>query len=251
MKPIKLIFVCLVLMLGITSCDDDGYSLGKFWVDIVTVNDEGSLNDFTLDNGSQLNVVATSTNYRPKYKRAIVNYTIVGDIEDNKKDTADYYIRLNRIQDILTKEPIYIDPQDEHRQDSIGYDPVKIYSIWEGGGYLNIHYGVNLGDGVTHYINLVSAEPINTGEQKSVVKLEFRHNKNNDAERYGAKDYVSFDLKPFRKEASGTIKFEISVKEFGNDEPKIYNVEYKYSDNGSDSKGQSPAIETPSEKISK
>lgn len=243
----------LLVMLGITSCsDDDGYSLGKYWMDIVTVNDknEGEIYDFTLDDGSKLSVVATSTNYKPKYKRAIVNYTILGDIENPKKDTTDYYVKLNRVYDVLTKDVIYIAPDDKQKQDSIGYDPVKIHSIWEGGDYLNIYYGVNVGGTATHYINLVSASPITENENSDVVQLEFRHNKNDDPENYGANNYVSFDLKPYKKSGSGMIKFEISVKEFGSDEPKKYTVEYNYSDAGNKQSGQRQKIEVPSEKIS-
>lgn len=250
MKPIKHIFFLLILALGVSSCNDDGYSLDKFIVDIVTVNDEESgLPDFTLDNGSGLSVAATSTNYKAKYKRAIINYTPLGEIDSNK-DTLDYYIKLNRVYDVLTKDPIYINPEDEQKQDSIGHDPVKIHSIWIGGGYMNMYYGVNVGGVATHYINLVSAEPIDPNNLPDVVKLEFRHNKNDDPENYGAKNYVSFDLAPYRKSAGGTIKFEISVKEFGSETPKTYNLEYEYSGNGSRGNGQSPAIDTPEDNIS-
>jgi len=246
MKPIKYIIFLLLLTLGMASCNDDGYSLGKYWVDIVTVNDKDSgQHDFTLDNGSQLNVAATSTHYKAKYKRAIINYTILGDIEHNK-DTTDYYIKLNRVYDVLTKDPIYINPDDEHKQDSIGNDPVKIHSIWIGGGYLNIYYGANVGGEISHLINLVSSTPIDEVNQADVIKLEFRHNKNNDPERYAAKSYVSFDLEPFKKGANETIQFEISVKEFGSDTPVIYTKEYKISGTGNDvGGGKTPAIEIP------
>ncbi len=250
MNIIRYILLASVLILGMVSCDDDSYSLDKFWMDIATVNDSSDSYDFTLDNGSQLSVAATSTSYKPKYKRVIINYTILGDVEGTGEGTTNHYVKLNRIYDVLTKEPIYIAPDDQNKQDSIGNDPVKIYSIWEGGDYLNIYYGVNVGGGATHYINLVSAEPLNEAVNSDVVKLEFRHNKNDDPEHYGAKNYVSFDLKPFRKDNSGTVNFEISVKEFGSDEAKIYKIEYKYSDEEGASGSSSPDIEEPSDKVS-
>ncbi len=214
-----------ILALGFTSCDDDAYSLGKYWESIVTVNKIGdNTYDFTLDNGQKLWVAAPAgLNLKPKYKRAIINYTILSD----KQDGYDHYIKLNGFYDVLTKNVVYIDPDNKADQDSIGYDAIKIHSIWEGGGYLNIHFGYNYGETAAHLLNLTSDDP-DLSVSNNIVKLEFRHNKEGDPEKYPVKGYVSFDLTPYKIAGRDKVVFEIKSKDFSG-ETKIYKIEYKYS----------------------
>ncbi|MDU1890022.1 MAG: NigD-like protein [Dysgonomonas sp.] len=225
LKLSSVIVLCSIFILSFTSCsDDDDYSLDKYWESIVTVNKIGdNTYDFTLDNGEKLWVAAPAgLSLKPDYKRAIINYTILSD------ETGEYahWIRLNAFYDVLTKKPIYIAEDDEAKQDSIGNDPVKIHSIWEGGGYLNIHFGYNAGGRNAHMLNLISADPeLSAGDE--VVKLEFRHNQKNDPQDYSRRGYVSFDLEPYRIEGRDKVIFEISVKEFSG-ETKVYTIEYKY-----------------------
>lgn len=213
-----------VLSLGFTSCDDDGYSLDKYWRSTATVNKiEDNIYDFTLDNGKKLWVAApVGINLNPKYERAIIDYTILSDAQNG----YDHYIKLNRFYDVLTKEPVYIDPNDQRKQDSIGHDPIKVHSIWEGGGHLNIYFGFNTGGVNGHLINLVSAES-DLSVNNEIVKLEFRHNQKDDPEHYPSNGYISFDLLPYKVEGRDKVTFELTWKDY-NGETKIYQIEYKY-----------------------
>lgn len=227
MKLFSALILSSVLTLGFSSClDDDGYSLGNYWEDIVTVKKiDDNTYSFVRDNGDKLWVAApVGLNLKPKYDRAIINYTILSDA----KDGYDHYIRLNDYYDVLTKGVIYIAPDDQVKQDSIGYDPIKVYSVWEGGGYLNINFGYNTGEKEPHMINMVSAEP-DLSVDKDVVKLEFRHNINGDEpSRYPVKGYVSFDLTPYKIAGRDKVTFEITSKDFGG-ETKTFKIEYKYT----------------------
>jgi len=226
-KGIKLFTILIlfsVLVLGFASCNDDGYSLDKYWRSVVTVNKIGdNTYDFTLDNGKKLWVAApVGLNLNPKYDRAIINYTILSD----KQGEYDHYIKLNAFTNVLTKDVIYVASGDQVKQDSIGCDPVKIHSVWEGGGYLNIYFGFN-SDGVSdHMLNLVSAEP-DLSKEDDVVKLEFRHNKSDDQERYPTTGYVSFDLSPYKINGRSKVTFVLVWKDFDG-ETKTYEIEYKY-----------------------
>lgn len=197
---------------------------------MATVNKIGeNTYDFTLDDGTRLWVAAPAyLNLNPKYERAIIDYTILSD----KQGDYDHYIKLNRYSDLLTKNPIYIAADDKKKQDSIGYNPIKVHSVWTGGGYLNISFGYNVGGTESHMLNLVSAEA-DLGANEDVVKLEFRHNAYNDPELYGANGYVSFNLSPYRIEGREKVTLEISAKDF-NGEPKIYKTEYKYKNSGTE-----------------
>lgn len=218
--------LCLTLAVSLVSCSDgNGYSLDKFWVSTATVTELG--NDafyFTLDNGTTLWVAASATNYKPKSKRVVINYTILSDqIAD-----YDHSIRLNGyLADILIKDVIYISPDDTAKQDSIGNDPIKIISILEGGGYLNIKFKYNIGGGHPHLLNLVSSSP-DLSVNDDLVKLELRHNQNNDSEYRPAEGYINFNIAPYRVSGRDRVNFEISVKDFSG-ETKVYAIEYIYS----------------------
>lgn len=231
-KYIKLFSVLILssaLVLGSTSCsDDDGYSLGDYWEDLVTVNKIGdNTYDFTLDSGEKLWVAAPAgISLKPKYKRAIINYTILSD----KQGEYDHYVKLNGYIDVLTKEAIYIAADDNKGQDSIGYNPIKVHSMWESGGYLNIYFGYNAGNKESHMLNLVSAEP-GRGIGEDEVNLEFRHNQNNDPEHYGAAGYVCFDLAPYEVAGKDMVTFNIVWKDFdGTTQSK--KIEYKLNGTG-------------------
>ncbi len=223
---ISFLMISALLALGFASCaDDDGYSLDKYWRSIATINKVGdNTYDFTLDSGEKLWIAApVGLNLKSKNKRAIINYTILSDAQNG----YDHYIKLNGFSEVLTKDIIYIAPNDKIKQDSIGYDPIKLYSVWEGGDYLNISFGFNVGGVESHMINLVSAEP-NFSKDGDIVKLEFRHNQKNDPEHYPSKSYVSFNLTPYKIEGRDEVTIELVWKDFSG-ETKTYKIEYKYN----------------------
>lgn len=225
-RTISFLMLSVFFSLGFSSCnDDDGYSLDKYWRSIATVNKIGdNTYDFTLDSGEKLWAAApVGLNLKPKYKRAIIDYTILSD----EQDGYDHYVKLNGFYDVLTKDIIYIAPGDKIKQDSIGHDPIKVYSIWEGGDYLNISFGFNTGGIESHMINLVSAEPDLSGDE-DIVKLEFRHNQKGDPEHYPSKGYASFSLIPYKISGRDKVTIELAWKDFGG-ETKTYKTEYKYN----------------------
>jgi len=229
-KLFSVLILSSILALGFYSCsDDDGYSLDKYWVNIATINKIGdNTYDFTLDNGKKLWVAAPiGLNLNPKYDRTIINYTLLS----GERDGYDHYIKLNRIYEILTKKPVYIAFDNQEEQDSIGNDFIKVHSMWEGGGYLNIHFGYNIGGGKTHMLNLLSDKE-DLGINDDVVKLEFRHNKNGDRDDYGYNGYVSFDLSPYKMEGKDKVTFEISWTDF-KDQMKTKTIEYDLSGDNS------------------
>lgn len=229
MKTIRYSLIVIISIISIftfNSCNnDDGYSLGNYKLDIATVNaiDSASGTFFLkLDNGNTLLPVAFDSYYKPLFnKRVIVNYTLLSD----QTGGYDHAIKINAIQDILTKEVIDLTAENEKE---IGDDPIKILSIWEGDHFLNIYFGYNTGGEKTHTVNLVrnKLDKITT-IPNGTIALEFRHNSNNDPQKYGTKNYAAFDLKPFQTANQDSIKFIIKVFDFNN-ETKEYPITYKY-----------------------
>ncbi len=225
-KYIKLFSVLAlssIFAFAYVSCDDDDdKSLDTYWRSIATINKIGdNTYDFTLDDGQKLWVAApVGLNLNPKYNRAVIVYNILSD----EKDGYDHYIRLARYYEILTKKPIYIPENDEQKQDSIGNNYIKVHSIWEGGGFLNIRFGYNAGGYKAHMLNLLS-DKTDLGVNDDVIKLEFRHNQNGDPENYGVNGYVSFDLSPYKIAGKEKVKLEVTWTDFGG-EKKTKTIEY-------------------------
>lgn len=219
-----------ILALVFSSCLDDDDYYGNYWESIVTVNKIGdNTYDFTLDNGKKLWIGAPSgISLKPKYDRAIIGYRKL----TGETNGYDHNIELLGFYDVLTKSPIYIPKDNEAKQDSIGHTPIEVYSLWEGGGYLNIHHEVRTADGGLHMLNLVSDQP-DLSVNSDTIKLEFRHNRKDTPEYYPAKGYVCFDLEPYKKEGRDKAIIQISWKKY-NGESRTKTIEYKYNDDKSE-----------------
>jgi len=222
MKRTFLIMISIALMTTIlTSClntDDDGYSLGKFWVEIVTVvPQDNGVYYFRTDAGETLWPGANNTNYRPDGQtRVLLNYTILGE---NPSGSFDYIIKVNQIANRLTKS---IAEDRGIDNDSIyGTAPVEIQRLsngkdymWVGDGYLNIYFEAYFGGTRKHYINLINTNPENPYE------LEFRHNEYDDPRTRREVSFVAFDLSTLPKAEADTIPLIIKVNSFSGE--KIY-----------------------------
>ncbi len=220
---IGLLTVCLF------SCDlddnDDGYSLGNFWVSFGLVNfDGGDSNDFTitLDDGSELFPVNQFYIHDLKDSlRVLVNYTIVGD-KHIGDDGEQYYAKINEVSKILFKGILDITPEIE---DSIGNDPVHVEDVWKKDNMLTFELKF-YGNGSTHFINLVKQPGELTGEDQPVA-LELRHNDNNDQPVYRMSAYVTFDLSAIKIAGQDSTTFVISGDDY-NDESFNYEGVYHY-----------------------
>lgn len=208
-KLIYFLTICSSLFF-LSSCDDnDGYSLGKFWVSRATVNSAGSgVFSFTLDDGTTLWPTASGVHhYDPKDgQRVYINYTILSD----KIDKYDHYIRLNDVFNILTKDIVTV---GDEATEVYGDDPVKIHTMDTDGGYLNVDFGFNYGGGKKHFINLVKNTSVEYPDDGKIY-LEFRHNTYGDAVKAGVNATVSFPLESLKVEGKESVDLVIRVNTF-------------------------------------
>lgn len=225
MKTLKLFLVMIGLGLSSTlfySClnDDDGYSLGDFWIDIATVVPISDTSFYLrMDDGTTLWPAAPIyLNYKPEEnQRALVNFTILSD----EKDGYDHYIKINRIDNILTKE---IAENKDAENDSIyGIDPVGLKNIWVGDNYLNIYFTADYGGKEKHFVNLIPSE-------EDDVTFEFRHNAYDDPKSGRLQGgLVAFKL-PIKMTPEKTspvpdsTTISVKVKTFEGD--KIYKIKF-------------------------
>ncbi len=209
MKKVRLGLLVVVISLFVASCNnDDGYSLGNYWITIGNI--EGEQGDFMIvtDEGKRL---FPSANAVPGYPindsdRVWVNFTILDDGAEDSQ--IDYYVRVNNFRDILTKGIFTLTSENA---DSIGHDPILVSNpednIWIDNDYLNIFFVYKGAPWIVHYINVVSDvdEPTNPD---GVPVLELRHNKNDDPyTEPPISGFVSIDIKSLQVEGQDSVKF--------------------------------------------
>ncbi len=224
------IILAMFVAIGFQSCEDnDGYSLGDFWVDIATVetDDNSSAYWFILDDGTTLWPAASDIQYLPKQgQRIILNYSILSD----QKNEFDHYIKINYIWDILTKKTIVLTATNA---DSIGNDPVKINDMWIGNHYLNVDFLFNYGGIRPHAINLVENSLI-PDPQDGKIHLEFRHNAYGSTNNRLYNGLVCFDLKPYQNSSTDSVTFAIKVLDWNTRDDVTYDIVYKYGVNSTE-----------------
>ncbi|MDR2815375.1 MAG: NigD-like protein [Proteiniphilum sp.] len=214
-------FVLIGLLLIMPSCDDNSKSLGSFRINIATVIPEDqNAYSLLLDDGTHLWPAASDVRYAPKNnQRVFLNYTILSE----KQGEYDHYIKVNDIWNILTKQAIELNAQNE---DSIGNDPVKAKAVWVGGDYLNVSFMFNYGGVKPHAINLVK-NTLSDEASPDAIDLEFRHNSYQSAQTRFYEGFICFDLKPFRVDDADSVNLSIKVKEWSGE--TTYDVVYRYN----------------------
>lgn len=228
----KYFLFLLLSVFTLTSCDDDGYSLDKFWVSLATVENPNNEPYFFLhlDDGTILWIGATNyLNYRPATgQRVLADYTLLSDRPEGSN--YDHDAKLNDAYNILTKGIVEVTPET---QDSIGRDPIVVRDIWVGSDYLNIRFAYR-GFNKRHMLNLVSDASKTYDDGK--VHLEFRHNAFEDNTTRTLTGWVSFHLASLQENAGGnTLDLVIHVIESEGKEV-TYEQTYKFNEDNNGSK---------------
>lgn len=224
MKTLRVFSVIALsaLMLACSS-NDDGYSLNKFWVDIVTVENPNNKDAFFMrrdDNKLLWTAASSFYNFRPvDGQRLVANYTILWD--KSQTGLYDYDVKLNDAYKVLTKGIFNLTPATA---DSIGNDPIRINRMWVGSHFLNVEF-VYMGYNKIHFINLVNDDSKTYTDGKT--HLEFRHNANNDMLYYTRMGLVSFDLRSLHNNTNADIELVIHVNESTENPDKQYTITYK------------------------
>ena len=218
-KVVTLIILLLSATFAFTSCNDDGYSLDKFWLEVGTI-EKTSDQDYRiiLDKGPVLypSVSNVPVRYLENNMRVYADFTILQDA--NPGSSVDHYVRVNDLQKLLTK-PIV--PYSEAISDSLGMDPIELPEYWIANDFITFRF-FYAGGGETHMVNLTKhKELIEDGK----ALLEFRHNAYGDPVKESMNSYVSFPLKEIFSEVTDSIQLHIKYKGF--DKEKSIDITYR------------------------
>ncbi|WP_176554874.1 NigD-like C-terminal domain-containing protein [Butyricimonas sp. Marseille-P3923] len=233
--------IALMLSLFIAvfaACDDDDeyYYVGggSSWISYGNLEkiDNGTRSKYAIrrDDGSRLIVTegyGINSSDAEEGLRVFANYSILGSERDGTglEGRMNYYIRLYRITDVLTKDPVklsFIKENEEVRQDSIGNDPINVSEAWFGGKYLNVEFRIPVksGSSTKHFINLVEDDVV---AHNDTVYVTLRHNAYGEAPKDGdranhvwSRGMVSFDLTSIVPEGKQSVPVKLLWTEYKN-----------------------------------
>ena len=211
LSRLKWAVLSAVVMAGVSSCDwDDGYSLDKFYLSYATMTGTPRDYDMILDNGAKAEIVASdvyfSDHIRVEGLRVLANYTVLDD-RNNAEGTKDYLVKLNFVDTLLCKQPVYA---SQIVEEEIGDDPIRVNEAWFGGKYLNIAFTFfHEAKGVKHFLNLVVNDAHPDADEDNVY-VEFRHNAYGEERFREAGGVVSFDLTSLVPEGKNSVTVHLS-----------------------------------------
>ncbi|MDD4590511.1 MAG: NigD-like N-terminal domain-containing protein, partial [Parabacteroides sp.] len=174
MKNSMLMCGIILCFLSFFSClgDDDGYSLDKMSVGIVTIKPLSDNSYYLqLDDSTTIMPVNSYIPSNLKERRAIAYFTLLSDEISGYSHAA----QIIRMDSVLTKS---IAEDLSNQNDSIyGTDPIRLNTygawsksgVWIEDGYLNIDFITEFGGYKKHFLNLI----YKTGSNDP-YELEFR-----------------------------------------------------------------------------
>lgn len=218
MKKVILISITLIGILSFQSCNDPDYELNEYSIDYALIIPSGDAFYFITDDGLKLFPEST---YIPWYypddtARVLVNYTLLNASENT---AYDYNIFLNDVFEILTKNIIFINPENT---DSIGNDQIYLHDAWIQENYFNVDFSF-AGGYTEHMVNLVVIEDSITNQP---LNLEFKHNAFGDPGEAWLNGIVAFDLSKIIPQTYDSLQIFIKFKE-GYEEFNTYEFWYK------------------------
>lgn len=151
---------------------------------------DGTISVITNDRGNSYIVLNDTSKLVPDtIYRIVCNYTL--SETNTAKINAAYYVYSDPAKDMSKMGP-----------DEFGNDPVTIKSIYVGGGYLNIYFGLKMDGKTQHSISSVRYDSQNS------LTLGISHNANGDTggtTRYG---FMSIPLRSYSPQSGDTIYFK-------------------------------------------
>ncbi len=172
----RFLFCISLLLLTAVACEKETERMEDYVADFATVVRENDAVKFLLDNNRLLTPSPPSDYTGKDGQRVVISYTpLQGDS-----------VKIRQVGAIFT-DGIRPDGYPERW----AHDPVKIQSIWVGGGYLNMILEVEY-HSKSHVIALLRDPSSETND------LYFSHSRADDPAGYPKKMYASFRLSELR-----------------------------------------------------
>lgn len=197
------------LSIAFVSCKKEGSS-ENFAVSYGVVMGEQAPFSIQTDGGNTLVVVE---NQIPAFTlengmRVRINFSLLSEVAKDK-----YNVRLNAVEKILTKEPVYSTKLTPEELTALGNNPINVEDAWFGGNYLNVNFIVYRDDlNKKHFINLLVDEAASTADNVVVI---LKHNAYDDPARVPAFGRVSFNLAGLVHPGATSVKVTLKWTTYG------------------------------------
>lgn len=202
----KIAFTFMAFLLFVSGCDKEPKRMDDYFMEFATLLKEGSSIRFQLDSG-QLLIPESNDNIKGENgQRVILNYT---PLEDNR-------VKVNRVS------PIYTGTIEEGYPERCSNDPVKIQSVWVGGGYLNLIIELE-------YLEKPHTLALLRDLGATGIDLYLSHSRNSDLPGYPQVMYTSFLLSALRSNHPEGSKRPVPFRLFINTHTgmRIFHLELK------------------------
>ena len=172
----------LAINISLTSCKDDHKEYYEAYGMVSKKSD--SSYDVVLDVDKTIKVTGTSVH--PSRLRDSMRVVVAYEVEEDLGETIQ--ARILAMDTILTK-PIL--NYDDVKQDSIGYDAIRITDAWIAQGFINVQF-IYKGSYYPRQLHMINM--LKKTSDEGVSSLEFRHNAYNDYEEVTRKGHASFKI---------------------------------------------------------
>lgn len=197
--------IAAIFLLVLTACNEEDYH----YPDVVT-----NLVELETDGSSNIHLIRTDDGaiYFPDkiiaFKDATPDSLYRVNCTYQPLDESGGKATLYNVKGVLSpfpKEPSYF-------KDGIKTDPLKITSIWNSGGYINLHLGVMTKGGKHkyHFLNLGKSK---NSMGKSTQLIQLFHSQEKDPEAYTQEIFLSCPLRKLDLHSGDSIIFSINTYE--------------------------------------
>lgn len=192
-KKIKITMAAVLTatVLSVFSCVGMEEPLESMITEFVLANTDadGSISVITNDRGNRYVVLNDTNKLVPdSVYRIVCNYIL--SESGTAKINAAYYVYADSAKDMSKCLP-----------GEFCNDPVSIQSLYVGGGYLNIYFGIKMNDKTSHRISSVRYD------DKSSLTLGISHDASGDTKGTTKYGFMSIPLKKYNIQKGDTIYF--------------------------------------------
>ncbi|MCM1312580.1 MAG: hypothetical protein NC206_07310 [Bacteroides sp.] len=201
--------IMLICSLFAACSEDSPYpSVTTNFVDAVT-DERGQVTEIRTDNGI---TYKAEPQMQAGCADSVLRCICVYEVAEQEK-TEGYGTTAHASAHIYSIRHIFSDEPEVRAAFSVyPQDPVKVTSVWRGGGYINMHLGILTTDVAAHPLAFCEDSITTSGTGRKSVYLSLLHLRpENDADSYTEKTYASMPTHKYSE--MDTIVFRINSYE--------------------------------------